>query len=153
MIPPKIAYVPLTESHVLISDLTDCVIHVPALPSQVRRAREQVRGKLLDWALADHADDVILLVSELVTNAIRHGTGPVELSMIYRGGQLRCEVRDNGAGSPQLRPATADDTSGRGLELVDRLTAELGGDWGIIPGDGHTGKRVYVTVPAGHWLP
>lgn len=136
-----------------MSGLTDYVMHLPALPAQVRRAREEVRGKLLDWGLADHADDVTLLVSELVTNAVRHGTGPIELLMIYRDGQLRCEVHDDGAESPRRRSATVDDTSGRGLELVDRLIAELGGDWGVISNGGCTGKSVYVVVPVGHWLP
>lgn len=136
-----------------MSHLTDFVLHLPALPAQVRRAREEVRSKLLDWGLADQVDDVTLLVSELVTNAVRHGIGPIELFMTYRGGRLRCEIRDDGAEAPRLRSAAVDDTSGRGLELVDRLTRELGGDWGVIPNDGRTGKSVYVTVPVTPWLP
>src|SRR3954463_3072183 len=107
-----------------MSDLTDFAMHLPPLPAHVGRTRGEVRKRLLDWGLADYVDDVILLVSELVTNAVRHGVGPIELFMVYRDGRLRCEVRDDGAGTPYPRCASVDDTSGRGLELVARLTGE-----------------------------
>lgn len=130
-----------------MSGLTDFAIHLPPVPAQVGRVRGEVRERLFDWGLADYVDDVTLLVSELVTNAVRHGVGPIELFMVYRDGRLLCEVRDDGVGAPYPRSATVDDTSGRGLELVARLIGELGGDWGVILHDGRIGKGVYIVVP------
>jgi hypothetical protein len=75
------------------------------------------------------------------------------LSMVCRDGWLRCEVRDRGAETPRLRFAALDDTNGRGLELVDRLIGELGGEWGVILRDGRTGKDVYIVVPVTQPLP
>jgi signal transduction histidine kinase len=111
-------------------------------PSQVRHAREWAHRALPGWGLIEHADLVELLVSELVTNAIVHGSGPVDVCLSY-GGELRIEVRDQGAGMPAQRQAAADDPGGRGLSLVDAISSS----WGVTDTcGGEPGKTVYAVV-------
>src|SRR5712691_1113935 len=79
-------------------------------PVQVRHAREQARKALFGWGLGEHAELAELIVSELVTNAIRHGDGPIQVRISYDGGDLRVEVHDDGAGGrqpPTTNPAGA----------------------------------------------
>src|SRR5450432_4056590 len=111
-------------------------------PSQVRHAREWARKALPGWGLTEHTDLVDLLVSELVTNAIMHGSGPVDVCLSY-GGDLRIEVRDQGAGLPAQRQAGPDDPCGRGLSLVDAISSS----WGVTDTcSGEPGKTVYAVV-------
>ena len=115
-------------------------------PVQVRHAREQARKALFGWGLGEHAELAELIVSELVTNAIRHGDGPIQVRISYDGGDLRVEVHDDGPGRPVRRQATADDESGRGLALLDGFIGMYGGRRGIAnDGAGH-GKTVYVVI-------
>jgi len=115
-------------------------------PVQVRHAREQARKALFGWGLGEHAELAELIVSELVTNAIRHGDGPIQVRISYDGGDLRVEVHDDGPGRPVRRQATADDESGRGLALLDGFIGMYGGRRGIAnDGAGH-GKTVYVMI-------
>jgi anti-sigma regulatory factor (Ser/Thr protein kinase) len=117
-------------------------------PSQVRNARDWAFKALVGWGLAEHAELVELLVSELVTNAIVHGDGPVDLCLSCASGDLWIEVRDEGIGLPVLCWATAEDMSGRGLALVDALTISCGGTWGVThSSSGQPGKNVYAVVP------
>src|SRR5690606_24626581 len=94
-------------------------------PSTVPWVRAQVAGRLAGWGLASLADTVELLVSELVTNAFVHGAGTIGLRLI-KGGNLLCEVYDDGTDLPRLRTAEATDESGRGLQLVSHLAARWG---------------------------
>jgi anti-sigma regulatory factor (Ser/Thr protein kinase) len=96
-----------------------------AVPEVVHHARELARQALGTWGLAELAETVELLVSELVTNAMRHGAGGIELRLI-RTGSLLCEVRDDGHELPALRHAKVTDEGGRGLQLV----AALADRWG-----------------------
>ena len=115
-------------------------------PVQVRHAREQARKALFGWGLGEHAELAELIVSELATNAIRHGDGVVQVRVSYACGDLRVEVHDDGAGRPVRRQATAEDESGRGLALLDGLIGLYGGKRGVAnDGAGH-GKTVYVVV-------
>ncbi|MGP3954068.1 ATP-binding protein [Streptomyces sp. 7N604] len=91
------------------------------------RARQITRQQLLSWRLDEHSDTAELLVSELVTNAVTHGAGPVTLSLSRRHGTLLCEVTDGHAALPQLRPQSPDSESGRGLQLLDMLARQ----WGV----------------------
>jgi len=120
-------------------------------PVHVGRAREQARQALSGWALSEHTDLAELVVSELVTNALCHGDGPVEMRVCYTGGQLRVEVHDGGAGRPVRRHQAADDECGRGLELLDGLIELHGGERGAIDDQAGPGKTVYVelSLPAG----
>jgi|SRR5215467_6239386 len=115
-------------------------------PTQVRYAREQARKALFEWGLGEHTDLAELVVSELVTNAIRHGDGEIQFRMSYARGDLRVEVHDGGTGRPVRRQPTAEDESGRGLALLDGLIGLYGGRRGTMnDGRGH-GKTVYVVI-------
>ncbi|GAA2619274.1 ATP-binding protein [Streptomyces axinellae] len=117
-----------------------------ATPESVGHARAFVRGALADHLGADRADDILVCVSELATNAIEHGTPPSPppgreflVRAAVEGDTLRVEVHDVGDGRPEPRKATADDDNGRGLFLV----ACLADDWGVTTRTG-TGKVVWA---------
>ena len=115
-------------------------------PVQAGRAREQAREALSGWGLGEHAELAEIIVSELVTNAIRHGDGPVDVCMSYDWGHLRLAVHDDGATRPATRPVTAEDESGRGLALVDGLIGLHGGTRGVTNDNTGDGKTVYVVI-------
>ncbi|MFG2669680.1 SpoIIE family protein phosphatase [Streptomyces sp. NPDC048445] len=95
-------------------------------PREVARARRMVRGKLLDWELPDAVESAELMVSELVTNAVKHGrTHHIGLRLV-RTGALLCEVSDDEPAPAALLDATAEDEFGRGLVLVTGLAREWG---------------------------
>jgi anti-sigma regulatory factor (Ser/Thr protein kinase) len=96
-----------------------------AEPSMVPKIRAMVRERLREWGLAEISDPVELLVSELVTNALVHGAGEIELRLI-RVSTLLCEVRDDGSELPYLRSADDNAESGRGLQLVSFLAERWG---------------------------
>ncbi|MBV7694157.1 SpoIIE family protein phosphatase [Streptomyces sp. TRM70350] len=94
--------------------------------AEVGRARAVVREQLHEWGLAKLADNAELMVSELVTNAVRHShRGPVELRLV-RGDTLLCEVDDDDHDLPTLRSAGPGDETGRGLRVVSTLAREWG---------------------------
>lgn len=98
----------------------------PLDPAEVGRARAVVREQLHDWGLAKQADAAELMVSELVTNAVRHSRRrPVALRLV-RGDTLLCEVEDDDHELPTLLSAGPDDESGRGLRVVSTLAREWG---------------------------
>jgi anti-sigma regulatory factor (Ser/Thr protein kinase) len=82
----------------------------------------------------------VLLTSELVTNAIHHGTGPVEVCLSWDDRAVRVEVSDRSSDRPVLRPIDRDAPSGRGLLLVDSLSS----GWGV-EADG-IGKTVWFRL-------
>ncbi|MGE5290812.1 MAG: SpoIIE family protein phosphatase [Micromonosporaceae bacterium] len=98
---------------------------LPADPAIVADARKQVAKRLTRWGLDDAAFVTGLVVSELVTNAIRHAKGPIQLRLI-RDRTLICEVSDGSSTAPHLRRARAFDEAGRGLLLVSQLTQRWG---------------------------
>ncbi|CAM5688241.1 ATP-binding SpoIIE family protein phosphatase [Streptomyces aurantiogriseus] len=89
------------------------------------RARKLARRALARWGLEELTDSVELLVSEVVTNAVRYATRPVTLRLL-RTDVLRCEVGDDVPQLPRLRQARATDEGGRGLFLVNRLARRWG---------------------------
>ncbi|GGR69320.1 hypothetical protein GCM10010252_04190 [Streptomyces aureoverticillatus] len=89
------------------------------------RARRLARSALERWGLTDLNDAVELLVSEVVTNAVRYATRPITLRLL-RTDVLRCEVGDDVPQLPRLRQARATDEGGRGLYLVNRLARRWG---------------------------
>ena len=98
---------------------------LPADPAIVADARKQVAARLAGWGLDDAAFITGLVVSELVTNAIRHAGSPIQLRLI-RDRTLICEVSDGSSTAPHLRRARVFDEGGRGLLLVSQLTQRWG---------------------------
>ncbi|MET7441896.1 SpoIIE family protein phosphatase [Streptomyces sp. NPDC004082] len=114
---------------------------LPARDDAPARARAHVSTLLRQWrARNDVRDDVALMVSELVTNAVRFASGPVTVRLIRAGHGLLCEVGDTGNGRPRLRRGDLLDDGGRGLQIVHRLTTR----WGVRWTD--TGKVVWAEV-------
>lgn len=91
----------------------------------VARARELARDQLTDWGLAGLVDTTELLVSELVTNALRHGHGEIRLRLLLDR-TLVCEVWDADLAQPRRRRARDTDEGGRGLQLVGLLSEGWG---------------------------
>ncbi|MEW2574480.1 SpoIIE family protein phosphatase [Streptomyces sp. NPDC047070] len=89
------------------------------------RARRLARKALSRWDLEELTDSVELLVSEVVTNAVRYASRPVTLRLL-RTDVLRCEVGDDVPQLPRLRQARATDEGGRGLYLVNKLARRWG---------------------------
>ncbi|MER7832912.1 SpoIIE family protein phosphatase [Streptomyces sp. NPDC095602] len=94
-------------------------------PEEVGRARALAARQTADWGLDDLAFTTEIVVSELVTNAQRYATGPVQLRLIHDR-TLICEVSDTGHTAPHLRRAAMDDEGGRGLFLVAQMTQHWG---------------------------
>ncbi len=115
-------------------------------PAQVRRAREHVRQVLPRWGIAEHTELAQLIVSELVTNAIIHGAGPIDVLLSLAVGELHLAVRDQGPGRPVRRKPTKDDEYGRGLELIDGLLGLHGGTRTVTEHPPDPGKTVHVTI-------
>jgi anti-sigma regulatory factor (Ser/Thr protein kinase) len=112
----------------------------PSLPASVPEARALVHR--LDGAVSvSSAQDLQLLVSELVTNSVLHGPdGDVSVTITADDGVVRVEVADGGEGAMQVKLATADDEHGRGLMLVDALAERWGSEatphtlvWAEVP--------------------
>ncbi|MFC9848783.1 SpoIIE family protein phosphatase [Streptomyces sp. NPDC060223] len=89
------------------------------------RARKLARRALARWGMEEMTDSVELLVSEVVTNAVRYASRPVTLRLL-RTDVLRCEVGDDVPQLPRLRQARATDEGGRGLILVNKLARRWG---------------------------
>jgi len=115
----------------------------PADPGSVRDARAVVRGQLRAWGLDDLVDVAALLVSELVTNSLRHASGPIGVRLVRSSGTapgLLVEVSDPLPDLPRERAAGLDEESGRGLRLV----ASAARRWGTRPGV--SGKTVWFEL-------
>ncbi|WP_344327619.1 ATP-binding protein [Kitasatospora putterlickiae] len=129
----------------------------------VRTARDFARSSLQRWGLGELFDDVALVASELVTNALRHAIGacptavddydfptspaaesrlPIRISLVHRAPQVVCAVSDPSSIGPVAREADFVAESGRGLHLVDSFSRS----WGWHPLGG--GKIVWALFEA-----
>ncbi|WP_326827973.1 MULTISPECIES: SpoIIE family protein phosphatase [unclassified Streptomyces] len=98
---------------------------LPNEPAAVRNARQAAVHQLSEWGLEYLVSTVELIVSELVTNAIRHGGGPIRLRLIQHQ-VLTCEVSDSNTSHPRPRHPHNIDENGRGLFLVAQLSRRWG---------------------------
>lgn len=103
-------------------------------PGEVERARNLVSSSMCRWGMPDDGGVAALLVSELVTNALRYGAQPMRMIAKHEGANLRIEVHDaRGGEPPRLRRAAPDSTTGRGMMIVDALAARWG--WSEFGGE------------------
>lgn len=123
-------------------------VGLAAVPESVKEARDFALRVLVSWGLTPMFDEVRLVVSELVTNAMRYSTGyppgtdPIRLSLLCAGGRLTCAVADPCDEIPV--PTEADFTSqnGRGLHLVEAFSESW--NWAPLA---DRGKVVWACLP------
>jgi anti-sigma regulatory factor (Ser/Thr protein kinase) len=115
-----------------------------------RAAREFATTTLRSWGLNELVDDAVVIVSELVTNAVRHGVppyaaaagdAPIKLSMVRQGLFVVFIVTDPSDQDPRMRPADDVCENGRGLHVIEALSRVWG--WTPLPG---TGKAVWAAL-------
>jgi serine phosphatase RsbU (regulator of sigma subunit)/anti-sigma regulatory factor (Ser/Thr protein kinase) len=123
----------------LAADRTVCW-DLPAEPAVVAEARARVARQLAAWGLEEITFTTELIVSELLTNAIRHAEPPIQLRIIVDG-VLCCEVSDGSSTGPHMRRADRYDEDGRGLLLVAHLSER----WGSR--HTRTGKTIWAQQP------
>ncbi|MFJ5303772.1 ATP-binding protein [Streptomyces sp. NPDC088350] len=121
---------------------------LPHSPRSAGRARALLRLQLTDWKIAGEVVDTAeLLLSELVTNSIRHARTPPgrEISVRFASydGRLRVEVADASDRQPRPREAALEDEGGRGLSLVQALAER----WGCCPRLHGIGKATWAELP------
>lgn len=129
---------------------------MPARPESAATIRREVAAELLDAGVdPEVVDDVLVVASELVGNAVRHARalprGGLAVTWGHSAGGITISVTDGGGiQRPRLREAGPYDTSGRGLSIVSALTDF----WGVRPGSGtvtvwaHLPDRRPAPVPA-----
>ncbi len=115
------------------------------LPRDLRSAsdaRHWLQGFLAERVTSDHADDALLVLSELASNALRHGLGEVVVrAAVDDDGDVQLSVTDSGDELPMMQRPDPTRVGGLGLRIVDRVA----GAWGVSPFPG--GKTVWATVP------
>jgi anti-sigma regulatory factor (Ser/Thr protein kinase) len=123
---------------------------LPPRPESAALARDFTRAALRHWGMSDRGDVAILIVSELVTNALRHavlstqwmpGEHPITLSLLRGDHDLLCVVMDPASSVPVRKTPDAAAEGGRGLQVVESCSAS----WGWQPADGG-GKVVWALL-------
>ena len=105
----------------------DAEVTLPSGPEGASFARRATARAAELWRLdREMTETALLLVSELATNAIRHGSPPVRLSLRLDADRLRVEVTDSSPALPRLDQPGPDQTGGRGLQIVQELAARWG---------------------------
>ena len=121
------------------------VIELDGDPDAPARGRHAVTAVLDEWGCEPGSrEDLLLVVSELVTNAVVHGAEPIRVTMVCARQRVRVEVTDGAcAASPHGNPRPPTDAeTGRGLSVVTRLAVAWG--WRASPG---RGKTVWAELP------
>jgi anti-sigma regulatory factor (Ser/Thr protein kinase) len=108
-------------------------------PAAIASVRHLVVEHLDSWGCGDTNDDVAVVLSELVTNAVVHAGGAVKIAVVCGGRRVRIEVHDNGSGRPHI-PNPDSIPGGLGLHIV----AQLSERWGSEPTS--TGKLVWAIL-------
>jgi anti-sigma regulatory factor (Ser/Thr protein kinase) len=121
-------------------------IDLPAEAASVRRARRfVVEAASRAGFESDTIDLAAVAASELVTNAVIHGDGPISVRTVLDDSSLRVEVQDAAEDLPQRPPVDSSRAHGRGLTIVDAFSEE----WGCTVVQGATGKSVWFTMERG----
>lgn len=119
-------------------------VRLPGEPTSVPTARRFVREVLRGWSQEDVMDDAMLVVSELITNAVLHTQGEVTVGLrVLPDGSVQVEVLDTSVRLPRLRGYGTESTTGRGLRMI----ADVARSWGVEKRPG--GKRVWATLQSG----
>lgn len=121
--------------------MDDC-LNLESDPSLVAAARAFVQSRLEAWEASDKEGEALLVVSELVTNAVLHARTVIQLRLSTDGSKLRIEVYDENTRMPIPAICGSDATSGRGLALVAALSTA----WGMEQQD--DGKVVWAEIGA-----
>jgi anti-sigma regulatory factor (Ser/Thr protein kinase) len=117
--------------------MEQAVVTLPPDPRAAAQSRRWAASTLEAWALEHISADVVLVTSELVTNAIRHAGADLLVRLVREQDQIRLEVTDPLPELPELRRPDLD--SGRGLHIVGAVADR----WGVVPIPG-VGKRVWA---------
>jgi len=111
------------------------LLDVQPQPASVVRVRREVRAVLTRWNAHDMEWVASQLLTEVVTNALLHAGTPFDVVLVHSPGTVRCEVRDHSPLRPRTRNFSPEASTGRGMQLVDRLATA----WGVLPDpDGKT---------------
>jgi anti-sigma regulatory factor (Ser/Thr protein kinase) len=124
---------PSGQRRAVLREALDLSVERRGLPADHEvpaRLRRIIRASLTHWGQTDMIDTAALLLTELTTNALRHGEGAeIGVRILPQDGRLRIEVCDGSPARPVLRHASPDDECGRGLFLVEALAES----WGTTP--------------------
>jgi hypothetical protein len=124
-----------------VRETAEVRVELPPDLTAAREARAATRHALPRWRLSALLEPVLLVVSELVGNATRHGRPPINLRLRKAGPGVRVDVHDEEARAPAVPDPSHDAESGRGMLLVDAVASESGVEQ--IDGDG---KVVWARV-------
>lgn len=116
---------------------------LPPRAQAVPLARQRLQHRCGDLP-APLLDDALLVVSELVTNAVKHGDGEITLRLWPGPDLVRIEVTDESPRYPEPVESDLDDEAGRGLQIVGALASS----WGATPASTSWGKTVWVELAA-----
>lgn len=115
---------------------------------RVPQMRRLVAARLRLCGLPELVEPMALLTSELVTNALEHGDGPgVSLRLVCSSKTVRLTIDDGSRASPRLRTPELDAESGRGLWIVESITSDYGGSWGVSPDSTKTWCTLMAPAP------
>lgn len=131
-----------TDPRLLTADASSCAEWLfVAQPQSVPEARRLIAISLHHLPV-DSLDVVLLLASELMSNAVLHGTGPVGLRLRWDGAGVRVGVTDQALRVPVVPSLDLEALGGRGLMLVEGLSS----DWGVQASETGQGKTVWFTL-------
>ncbi len=142
--PPPASVAPPPRGAALMPETSDglrtACWDLPHDPSVIGKARRAVSETLTTWRLAHLADDLVLVVGELLANAITYGEPPVRLSLWLGGDELCVRVTDHGSDQPRHLDLGVEAVHGRGLTIVEALSD----DCGTVPLTDGPGKTVWA---------
>lgn len=118
---------------------------LPMTTAAPRAAREFARRTCCTALANELLDDALLLITELVTNSVAHGSPQLMLSIDCGDAGLLVRVRDGALTLPQRRPAHADDEGGRGLNILQQLSHSWGAE--LVQDEHGKGKAVWFHLP------